>query len=69
MINYILAFGCIIFGANFVRNTYIKPAVLFSTDLKGYIAGIGFIVIGLMSIFGKFDIVIVFAEIWNAVTK
>jgi len=66
MINYILAVLNIILGIYFIRSTYRKPAVLFSTDLKGYIAGIGFIVIGLMAIFGDFNFVKIYTEIWNA---
>jgi hypothetical protein len=67
MTNYILAFGFIIFGIYFVRDTYKKSAVLFSTDLKGYIAGIGFISVGIMSFFGVFDILKVLTLIWNAI--
>ena len=66
MINYILGVGCIIFGIYFILNTYRKPVDLFSTDLKGYIGGSGFVVIGLLAIFGKLDIIKVFTEIWNA---
>lgn len=53
-------------GVYFIYSTYKKPAVLFSTDLKGYIGGAGLIVIGLLSLLGKMSLVEIIKEIFNA---
>ena len=68
-LNILISLVFLIFGIYFVYNTYKKPAILFSTDLKGYIGGIGCIAIGLMSLFGKMNLVGTLGEIWGAITN
>ena len=53
-------------GLYFIYNTYKKPdPFLNSTDLKGYLAGISFIFIGLMNLLGKFDVLNVLRVFFN----
>ncbi|MFM2230018.1 MAG: hypothetical protein RL607_1276 [Bacteroidota bacterium] len=64
--NYIIAILNIVLGVYFIQSTFKKPAPLFSTNLKGYLAGIGFISIGLMAIFGNLNLIKIYNGIWNA---
>lgn len=65
ILNIFLSVINIIIGIYFVYSTYKKPAPLISTDLKGYFGGIGFIIIGLMSLFGKLNLLEIFKEIFD----
>lgn len=69
ILNIILSLVHIVIGMYFVYSTYKKPAPLLSTDLKGYFGGIGFIIVGLMALFAKFNFIEVFKEIFEAVSN
>ncbi|WP_298155412.1 hypothetical protein [Flavobacterium sp.] len=66
LFNVLVSLVFLLSGLYFIYSTYKKPAVLFSTDLKGYIAGIGLIAIGIMSLFGKMKLIEVVQDIFNA---
>ncbi len=55
--NFLLGLLFIVLGIYFIYSTYKQPdSFLNSTDIKGYLAGISFIFIGIMNLLGKFDI-------------
>lgn len=64
--NILLSVFILFLGVYFIYNTYKKPTPLISTDLKGYISGIGFVIISLMSLFGKLNLLDIFKEIFNS---
>ena len=54
LINLIVGSVCILIGVWIFIFTYRNPdSQLKSLDLKGYIAGIGFIILGIMCLIGK----------------
>lgn len=67
IINIILSLGVFILGVYLIYDTYKVPAVFFSTDLKGYLGGIGMIILSLLSLFGEFLWVDIFTEILQAI--
>ncbi|RXR21471.1 hypothetical protein [Flavobacterium stagni] len=69
MNNFLNIFISLVFlsgGAYFIYSTYKKPAVLFGTNLKGFIGGVGLIILGLMSLLGKMNLLEIIKEIFNA---
>lgn len=52
-------------GLYFLYTTYKKPAPFYSTDIKGYVAGILFIMMALLSLFGKFSILEAIQGLFN----
>ncbi len=52
-------------GVYFIYSTYKKPAPLYSTDVKGYVAGILFLLMGLLSIFNRFSIYEILKGLFN----
>ncbi|OYU85167.1 MAG: hypothetical protein CFE24_03320 [Flavobacterium sp. BFFFF2] len=64
-----LIFSLLLFlvGFYFVFDTYKKPSRLSSTDLKGYIAGFGFIYLSVISLLGMINLLNVFREILDVV--
>ena len=38
---------------------------MYSTDMKGYFGGVGFLFLGISSLLGKFDLFIVIKDIFN----
>ena len=63
--NYLIAFCFLCIGVYFVYDTYKKPAPLVSTNLKGYIAGFGFLYVAIMGFIGKIDVVQIIKDIFN----
>ena len=63
--NYIIAFVFFCIGVYSIYNTYKKPSLLKSTDLKGYIGGIAFLYVGIMGFIGKIDVVQIIKDIFN----
>ena len=61
--NFLLILVFIGIGVYFIYSTYKKPAPLYSTDLKGYIAGILFLTLGILSLIGKFSILKVLKDL------
>ncbi|CCB70029.1 hypothetical protein [Flavobacterium branchiophilum] len=59
----IIIFMCI--GLYFLYTTYKKPAPYYSTDIKGYVAGILFVMMALLSLFGKFSILEAIQGLFN----
>ena len=55
LFNYLLSTLILLLGVRFIFMSYIKPDVYYSTTLKGYIAGFLFILMSVMSFFGKFS--------------
>lgn len=55
LFNYLLSTLILLLGVRFIFMSYIKPDVYYSTTLKGYIAGFLFILMSVMSFFGKFN--------------
>lgn len=55
LFNYLLSTLILLLGVRFIFMAYIKPDVYYSTTLKGYIAGFLFILMSVMSFFGKFS--------------
>lgn len=56
ILNILISLVFISGGVYFIYSSYKKPAVLFSTDLKGYIGGAGLVILGLMSLFGNLNL-------------
>lgn len=56
LFNYLLSTLTLLLGVRFLFMSYIKPDVYYSTTLKGYIAGFLFILMSVMSFFGKFNL-------------
>jgi hypothetical protein len=54
--NFLLVVISIGIGIYFIYSTYKKPAPFYSTNIKGYVAGALFIMMALLSLFGKFSI-------------
>ena len=52
-------------GIYFIYNTYKKPSPLISTDMKGYIGGIGFLYVGIMGLIGKIDLLQIIKDIFS----
>lgn len=52
-------------GVYFLYTTYKKPAPYYSTDIKGYVAGVLFIMMALLSLFGKFSILEAIQGLFN----
>lgn len=64
--NFLSAVFFIVLGLYFIYITYKKPdSFLNSTDLKGYLAGIGFLFVGSMGIIGKFNLLEILKKIFN----
>jgi hypothetical protein len=59
----IILFLCI--GIYAIYNTYKKPDFLYSQDVKGYVAGILFIMMALFSFFGKFSILKILKDLFT----
>ncbi|WNM20188.1 hypothetical protein [Flavobacterium capsici] len=51
-------------GICFIYNTYKKPDYFYSQNVKGYVAGFLFILMGLLSMFGKFSILEILRELF-----
>lgn len=64
--NILFSVFILLLGVYVIYDTYKEPAPLISTDLKGYLGGIGFIILSLMSLFGKLNLLDIFKEIFNA---
>jgi hypothetical protein len=54
--NFLLVLLFISLGVYLIYITYKKPAPLYSTDMKGYMGGILFVILGILSLLGKFSI-------------
>ena len=54
--NFLLGLIFIVIGVFFFLSTYKKPAPFYSTDIKGYLAGFLFILLGILCLIGKFSI-------------
>jgi hypothetical protein len=63
--NFLLVVVFLSIGIYFIYSTYKKPAPFYSTDLKGYLAGISFIAIGIMSLIGRFSLLEVLKKMFN----
>lgn len=63
--NILFSIIFIFIGIYFLYSTYKKPSPLVSTDLKGYFGGISFIVLGILSIIGKFNLLLIIKDILN----
>jgi hypothetical protein len=63
--NSILIIISIGIGIYFIYSTYKKPAPFYSTNIKGYVAGILFLIIGVLSLSGRFSIFEVLKELFN----
>lgn len=53
--NFLLILIFIGLGIYLIYSTYKKPAPLYSTDMKGYMGGVLFILLGILSLLGKFS--------------
>lgn len=64
--NILISIVLLSIGIYFIYNTYKNPdPLLSSTDLKGYLAGLSFIIIGVMSVLGKFNLLEVLKKMFN----
>lgn len=63
--NILFSLIFIIVGIYFIYSTYKKPSPMYSSDMKGYFGGIGFLFLGISSLLGKFDLYIVIKDIFN----
>lgn len=63
--NFLLVLLFIGLGIYLIYSTYKKPAPLYSTDMKGYMGGILFIILGILSLLGKFSIFEVLKRLFN----
>ena len=50
----------IVIGVYFIFSTYKKPATFYSTNIKGYLAGLLFLILGLLSLCGKYSLFEIF---------
>ena len=56
LFNYLLSALTLLLGVRFIFISYTNPDVYYSTTLKGYLAGFLFILMSIMSFFGKFNL-------------
>jgi hypothetical protein len=56
LFNYLLSILTLLLGVRFIFISYTKPDVFYSTTLKGYLAGFLFMLMSIMSFFGKFSL-------------
>jgi hypothetical protein len=63
--NYLIALCFLILGIYILYYAYKKPSPMSNTNFKGYIGGIGFIYVGIMSLLGKMDLVQIIKDIFN----
>lgn len=63
--NFLLIILFIGIDVYFLYTTYKKPSPNYSTDIKGYLAGILFIMMALLSLYGKFSILEAIKGLFN----
>lgn len=63
--NFLIALCFLFIGVYFICDTYKKPSPLKSTDLKGYIAGFGFVYLAIMGFIRKIDVVQIIKDVFN----
>lgn len=56
LFNYLLSALILLLGVRFIFISYTKPDVFYSSTMKGYLAGFLFILMSIMSFFGKFSL-------------
>jgi hypothetical protein len=63
--NTLLSIFLLVFGIYLLYSTYKKTAPRFSSDLKGYLGGIGLICLCILSLIGKFNLFETVKDILN----
>ena len=69
ILNILFSFWLLCFSIYTIFFTYKFPAAWYSTSMKGYISGTLFIIMSIMSIFGKFSFTSVIAEVMCRIFK